>query len=110
MAMWCSVLITVAPVDTVKRFFTSMTSGMANRTLMMWWLLASFGRIGMGDAERIGIMGGSYGGYMVAAALAFRPDVFKVGINIFGVTNWLRTLNSIPPWWGSFRTALYDEL
>jgi len=62
------------------------------------------------DGDRIGVMGGSYGGYMVAAALAFRPDVFKVGINIFGVTNWLRTLTSIPDWWGSFRTALYDEL
>ena len=68
------------------------------------------GALGWVDTERIGIMGGSYGGYMVAAALAFRPDVFKVGINIFGVTNWLRTLNSIPPWWGSFRKALYDEL
>ena len=62
------------------------------------------------DGDRMGVMGGSYGGYMVAAALAFRPDVFKVGINIFGVTNWLRTLTSIPDWWGSFRTALYDEL
>jgi dipeptidyl aminopeptidase/acylaminoacyl peptidase len=36
------------------------------------------------DAERVGIIGGSYGGYMVGAALAFEPDVFDVGINIFG--------------------------
>ncbi len=62
------------------------------------------------DGERVGIMGGSYGGYMVAAALAFEPDVFDVGINIFGVTNWVRTLQSIPPWWGAFRDALYAEL
>jgi dipeptidyl aminopeptidase/acylaminoacyl peptidase len=62
------------------------------------------------DGERIAIMGGSYGGYMVAAALAFRPDAFDVGIDIFGVTNWERTLNSIPPWWASFREALYDEM
>lgn len=62
------------------------------------------------DGERIGIMGGSYGGYMVAAALAFRPDAFDVGIDIFGVTNWSRTLTSIPPWWESFREALYDEM
>lgn len=61
-------------------------------------------------SDRIGIMGGSYGGYMVAAALAFRPDVFDVGVNIFGVTNWVRTLTSIPPWWASFREALYDEM
>lgn len=62
------------------------------------------------DGERIGIIGGSYGGYMVAAALAFEPEVFAVGVNIFGVTNWVRTLSSIPPWWGPMRDALYAEL
>lgn len=62
------------------------------------------------DPERIGIIGGSYGGYMTAAALAFHPETFDVGINIFGVTNWVRTLESIPPWWGAFRDSLYDEM
>jgi dipeptidyl aminopeptidase/acylaminoacyl peptidase len=62
------------------------------------------------DGERIGIMGGSYGGYMVAAALAFEPQEFDVGVNIFGVTNWVRTLQSIPPYWASFREALFDEM
>ncbi len=50
--------------------------------------------------DKIAIMGGSYGGYMVAAALAFRPDEFNAGIDMFGVTNWSRTLESIPAWWG----------
>ncbi|MGH8203520.1 MAG: alpha/beta hydrolase family protein, partial [Steroidobacteraceae bacterium] len=62
------------------------------------------------DDGRIGIIGGSYGGYMVMAALAFSPDTFDAGINIFGVTNWVRTLKSIPPWWESFKEALYDEM
>ncbi len=62
------------------------------------------------DAEKIGIIGGSYGGYMTMAAMTFAPDEFKVGVNIFGVTNWLRTLKSIPPYWESFRKALYAEL
>jgi dipeptidyl aminopeptidase/acylaminoacyl peptidase/uncharacterized protein YndB with AHSA1/START domain len=62
------------------------------------------------DGERIGIIGGSYGGYMVMAALAFEPEAFDAGINIFGVTNWVRTLKSIPPWWESFKEALYDEM
>jgi dipeptidyl aminopeptidase/acylaminoacyl peptidase len=62
------------------------------------------------DGERVGIMGGSYGGYLVLAALAFRPEEFAVGIDVFGVANWLRTLESIPPWWTSQRAALYDEL
>ena len=69
--------------------------------------LSSLGYI---DPERIGIMGGSYGGYMTLSAMAFRPEVFKVGIDIFGVSNWLRTLESIPPYWESFRLALYQEV
>lgn len=62
------------------------------------------------DGDKVAIMGGSYGGYMVAAALAFQPDAFNVGINIFGVTNWPRTLVSVPPWWAAQRQSLYDEL
>ena len=62
------------------------------------------------DSEKIGIIGGSYGGYMTMAAMTFAPDEFNVGVNIFGVTNWLRTLKSIPPFWESFRKALYEEL
>lgn len=62
------------------------------------------------DPNRIGIIGGSYGGYMVCAALAFRPEAFDVGVNIFGVTNWVRTLKSIPEWWAAQRDALYTEL
>ena len=62
------------------------------------------------DGTRVGIIGGSYGGYMVAAALAFEPEVFDVGVDIFGVTNWARTLESIPPWWEAFKESLYDEM
>ncbi len=62
------------------------------------------------DSTKIGIIGGSYGGYMTMAALTFAPDEFEVGVNLFGVTNWLRTLKSIPPYWESFRNALYKEL
>ncbi len=62
------------------------------------------------DPDKIGIIGGSYGGYMTVAALAFQPDEFKVGVDIFGVTNWLRTLENIPPYWESYREALYKEI
>ncbi len=62
------------------------------------------------DADRIGIIGGSYGGYMVLAALAFNPDEFAVGVDIFGVSNWLRTLESMPPYWEAQRKALYQEI
>ncbi|HEY3124842.1 MAG TPA: prolyl oligopeptidase family serine peptidase, partial [Thermoanaerobaculia bacterium] len=69
--------------------------------------LASFPYV---EAGKIGIIGGSYGGYMVLAALAFRPEEFAVGVDIFGVSNWLRTLQSIPKWWESQRLALYQEI
>ncbi len=69
--------------------------------------LASTGII---DTTKIGIIGGSYGGYMTMAALTFTPDEFDVGVNVFGVTNWIRTLRSIPPYWESFKEALYTEL
>ncbi len=62
------------------------------------------------DGSQVGIIGGSYGGYLVAAALAFEPEAFDVGINIFGVTNWVRTLKNIPPWWDAIRDALYAEM
>lgn len=62
------------------------------------------------DAEKIGIIGGSYGGFMVMRALTHAPEEFEVGVNIYGVTNWLRTLRSIPPWWETFKDALYKEM
>jgi dipeptidyl aminopeptidase/acylaminoacyl peptidase len=62
------------------------------------------------DGARIGIVGGSYGGYMVLAALAFQPDAFDAGVDVFGVSNWIRTLESIPKWWESERQALYKEI
>ncbi len=62
------------------------------------------------DSSKIGIIGGSYGGYMTLAALSFQPDEFKVGVDLFGVANWLRTLKEIPPYWESFKNALYEEI
>ena len=47
---------------------------------------------------------------MTMAALTYTPEEFDVGVNLFGVTNWMRTLKSIPPYWESFREALYKEL
>ena len=47
---------------------------------------------------------------MVLNALTTYPEEFKLGVNLFGVANWIRTLRSIPPYWESFRKALYEEI
>jgi dipeptidyl aminopeptidase/acylaminoacyl peptidase len=69
--------------------------------------LASLGYV---DEKKIGIMGGSYGGYMVLAALTFKPEEFNAGVDLFGISNWVRTLESIPPYWESQRKSLYTEI
>jgi len=47
---------------------------------------------------------------MTLAALTLQPDAFKAGVDLFGISNWSRTLSSIPAWWGSFKDALYAEM
>jgi len=65
---------------------------------------------GLVDSERIGIIGHSYGGYMALAGLAFRPDEFQVGVDLFGISNWYRTLQSIPPWMEKIRAYGEKEM
>ena len=62
------------------------------------------------DPDKIAIVGGSYGGYMVLAALAYQPEEFKAGVDLFGISNWVRTLQSIPSYWEPMRKALYQEI
>jgi dipeptidyl aminopeptidase/acylaminoacyl peptidase len=62
------------------------------------------------DGNKIGIYGGSYGGFMSLAGIIQYPNEFAIGVDLFGVANWQRTLKSIPPYWESFRKALYTEM
>ncbi|NOT92050.1 S9 family peptidase [Ferruginibacter sp.] len=62
------------------------------------------------DGNKIGIYGGSYGGFMSLAGIIFHPQEFKVGVDLFGVANWPRTLKNIPPYWESFKKSLYTEM
>jgi len=66
--------------------------------------------LGYVDTSRVAVVGGSYGGYLTLAAVTFRPEVFAAGVDLFGISNWVRTLRSIPAWWESFRKALYSEM
>ncbi|GAC1551207.1 MAG: S9 family peptidase [Vulcanimicrobiaceae bacterium] len=54
---------------------------------------------GVSDPKRFGILGGSYGGYAVLAALAFTPDAFTCGVDIVGVSNLSTFIDSIPAYW-----------
>jgi dipeptidyl aminopeptidase/acylaminoacyl peptidase len=62
------------------------------------------------DASRIAIAGESYGGYMTLAALTFYPDEFAAGVDFYGPSNWIRTLEAIPPSWESYRKSLEAEM
>ena len=54
---------------------------------------------GIADRARVGIMGGSYGGYATLVGLTFTPDVFACGVDIVGPSNLNTLLSSIPPYW-----------
>jgi dipeptidyl aminopeptidase/acylaminoacyl peptidase len=54
---------------------------------------------GVSDRDRVGIMGGSYGGYATLVGLTFTPDVFACGVDIVGPSNLITLLNTIPPYW-----------
>ena len=55
-------------------------------------------------------MGGSYGGYATLAGLTFTPDRFAAGVSIVGPSNLVTLLNSIPPYWQSFRDQLRQRV
>jgi dipeptidyl aminopeptidase/acylaminoacyl peptidase len=65
---------------------------------------------GIVDPKRVGIMGGSYGGYATLAGLTFTPDVYAAGVSIVGPSNLITLLNSIPPYWESIRKVFTQRM
>ena len=47
------------------------------------------------DGKRLGIWGGSYGGYLTALALARNSDIFKAGVDLHGVHDWSRLMDEL---------------
>ena len=64
---------------------------------------------GIADPEKIGIMGGSYGGYMVMAGLTEYPDLFAAGANLFGVVNFETFFANTEPWMAAISTVEYGD-
>jgi dipeptidyl aminopeptidase/acylaminoacyl peptidase len=54
---------------------------------------------GYAAADRIGIYGGSYGGYAALVGAAFTPDVFRCAVDIVGPSNLKTLIESVPPYW-----------
>lgn len=65
---------------------------------------------GIADPARVGIMGGSYGGYAVLAGLSFTPDIYAAGVDIVGPSNLITLLNSIPPYWEAARKVFAERM
>ena len=59
------------------------------------------------DAKRIGMWGGSYGGYLTALALARNPNMFKAGVDLHGVHDWSRLI--LGTLWRSRSEALRER-
>jgi len=68
------------------------------------WLIEQ----GIADPKRIGIYGGSYGGYAVLAGLAFTPDLYACGVDYVGVSNLFTFMKTIPPYWKPYLEMMYE--
>ncbi len=65
---------------------------------------------GIADPKRVGILGGSYGGYATLAGVAFTPDVYAAAVSIVGPSNLITLLESIPPYWEAGRKMFHVRM
>lgn len=70
------------------------------------WLIAQ----GIADPKRVGIYGGSYGGYAALAGLAFTPDLYACGVSYVGPSNLFTLLKTLPPYWEPIRLREYETI
>ncbi|MGC8916756.1 MAG: prolyl oligopeptidase family serine peptidase [Thermoanaerobaculum sp.] len=65
---------------------------------------------GIADPKRVGIMGGSYGGYATLAGVTFTPDLYAAAVDIVGPSNLITLLESIPPYWEAIRAVFHVRM
>ena len=65
---------------------------------------------GIADPARVAIYGGSYGGYAALVGATFTPDLFRCAVSIVGPSNLITFINTIPPYWSSYRSMLYQRV
>jgi dipeptidyl aminopeptidase/acylaminoacyl peptidase len=64
---------------------------------------------GIASAGQIGIMGGSYGGYMTMAALTEYPEDFAAGANLYGIVNFATFFAQTEPWMAAISKIKYGD-
>jgi dipeptidyl aminopeptidase/acylaminoacyl peptidase len=62
------------------------------------------------DESRAALYGGSYGGYMTLAGLAFQPERWAAGVDIVGMSNLVTFLENTADWRRAFREREYGSL
>ncbi len=65
---------------------------------------------GIADPKKVGIMGGSYGGYATLAGVVYTPDLYAAAVDIVGPSNLITLLESIPPYWEPIRKLFYKRM
>ena len=68
------------------------------------WLIKE----GIANPKRVGIYGGSYGGYATLAGLVYTPDLYAAGVDYVGVSNLFTFMKSIPPYWKPYLEMIYE--
>jgi dipeptidyl aminopeptidase/acylaminoacyl peptidase len=63
----------------------------------------------LADPKRIGITGGSYGGYMTMAGLTEYPDSFAAGVDLFGIVNFITFFQHTQPWMAAISKVEYGD-
>lgn len=64
---------------------------------------------GYADSNKVGIMGGSYGGYMTMAGVTRYPDMFAAAANLFGVVNFKTFFEQTEPWMAAISKVEYGD-
>ena len=65
---------------------------------------------GIADLKRIGIYGGSYGGYATLAGITLTPDLYAAAVDYVGISNIFTFLEAIPPYWEPLRQQFYEMI
>jgi dipeptidyl aminopeptidase/acylaminoacyl peptidase len=70
------------------------------------WLI----REGIADPKRVGIYGGSYGGYATLAGVTLTPDLYAAAVDYVGVANLFTFMNTIPPYWKPYLKMMHEKV